>query len=121
MSDEKVIGAANKFAQEYVKTAQLPLTAADLAQAFFAGKNYGMSRPWHRIEESSPSHKYVGEQIALMFQVARDTYDIKVVTAEDYDVCIGRRDSAAVPMFWAYLRTLFHNRVKFPRRRKVEE
>ena len=68
---------AIKFAQKYMEKAELPLTAADLTHAFFAGKDFGLSRAWNKVEDSSPSHESANEQIAVVFEVARDTYDIR--------------------------------------------
>jgi hypothetical protein len=121
MGDTMTMKRAIKFAQKYMKTASQPLTEADLIQAFHEGKNFGLSRAWHRIDESSPSHDYANEQIAVMFEVARDTYDMKVVKIEDYDAFIGSRTDNTIPLFWAYLRTLFKERLKLPSKRKVNE
>lgn len=115
-SDEKkVMGPATKFAQEYVKKVKRPLTETDLAHAFSEGKDFGRSTAWQRVDDSTPVPKTPGEQIAVLFEVARDTYDIKVVKAEDFADCIGSRQNVGIPLFWAYLRTLFTHRIKFPR------
>ena len=113
MGDTITMKRAIKFAQKYMEKAELPLTAADLTHAFFAGKDFGLSRAWNKVEDSSPSHESANEQIAVVFEVARDTYDIRVVKIEDYDTFI--------PLYWAYLRTLFKNKLKLPPRQKVDE
>ena len=85
MGDTITMKRAIKFAQKYMEKAELPLTAADLTHAFFAGKDFGLSRAWNKVEDSSPSHESANEQIAVVFEVARDTYDIRVIKIEDYD------------------------------------
>jgi hypothetical protein len=121
MSDTVAMKRAIKFVQKYMAKAELPLTEADLTHAFFEGKNFGLSRAWHRIEESSPSHEYANEQIVVMFEIARDTYDMKVIRIEDYDTFIGSRTDNTIPLFWAYLRTLFKERLKLPSRQRVNK
>ena len=121
MSDTLTMKRAVKFAQKYMAKAQLPLTAADLTYAFFEGKDFGLSRAWNKVEDTSPSHDSANEQIAVMFEVARDTYDIKVVKIEDYDTFIGTRTNTFIPLYWAYLRTMFKGKLKLPRRQRVNE
>ena len=113
-----IIGPATKFARDYVKKVQRPLTEADLAHAFSAGKDFGRSTEWQRVDETTPSPKYNGEQIAVLFEISRDTYDIKVVKVEDFAECIGSRNTDAIPLYWAYLRTIFTHRIKFPKPKK---
>ena len=108
MSDTVAMKRAIKFVQKYMAKAELPLTEADLTHAFFEGKNFGLSRAWHRIEESSPSHEYANEQM-------------KVIRIEDYDTFIGSRTDNTIPLFWAYLRTLFKERLKLPSRQRVNK
>ncbi len=50
MSDTVAMKRAIKFVQKYMAKAELPLTEADLTHAFFEGKNFGLSRAWHRID-----------------------------------------------------------------------
>ncbi len=121
MGDTITMKRAIKFAQKYMEKAELPLTAADLTHAFFAGKDFGLSRAWNKVEDSSPSHESANEQIAVVFEVARDTYDIRVVKIEDYDTFIGTRTNTFIPLYWAYLRTLFKGKLKLPPRQKVDE
>ena len=42
MGDTITMKRAIKFAQKYMEKAELPLTAADLTHAFFAGKDFGL-------------------------------------------------------------------------------
>ena len=121
MGDTITMKRAIKFAQKYMEKAELPLTAADLTHAFFAGKDFGLSRAWNKVEDSSPSHESANEQIAVVFEVARDTYDIRVVKIEDYDTFIGTRTNTFIPLYWAYLRMLFKNKLKLPPRQRVDE
>ena len=65
MGDTITMKRAIKFAQKYMEKAELPLTAADLTHAFFAGKDFGLSRAWNKVEDSSPSHESANEQIAV--------------------------------------------------------
>lgn len=114
-AENKTMAPAVKYAKEYMKTAKLPLTEVDLAHSFTQGKNFGRSAAWQRVDEATPSPKSPQEQIAILFEVSRHTYDIKVVKAQDFADCIGSRKNTHIPLFWAYLRTLLTNRIKFPR------
>ena len=109
------------FAQEYVKKVNRPLTEADLANAFNEGKDFGRSTEWQKVDEATPSPKYNGEQIAVLFELSRDTYDMKVVRVEDFADCIGNRNNSGIPLFWAYLRTIFTKRIRFPKPPKEEK
>jgi hypothetical protein len=59
MSDTVAMKRAIKFVQKYMAKAELPLTEADLTHAFFEGKNFGLSRAWHRI---------MGSVLVIIFQ-----------------------------------------------------
>jgi len=112
------IGPATKYAQDFVKRVKRPLTEDDLAHAFSAGKDFGRSTEWQRVDEVTPSPKYNGEQIAVLFEMSRNIYDIKVVKVEDFAQCIGSRNTDAIPLYWGYLRTIFTHRIKFPKPKK---
>ena len=56
---------AKRFAKEYMKTAQLPLTEEDLAHAFTLGIRYGKGSGWHRVGEQVPTPKHMNEQIVI--------------------------------------------------------
>lgn len=75
------IGPATKYAQDFVKRVKRPLTVDDLAHAFSAGKDFGRSTEWQRVDEVTPSPKYNGEQIAVLFEMSRNIYD------KDTEVC----------------------------------
>ena len=70
-------GPAKRFAKEYMKTAQLPLTEEDLAHAFTLGIRYGKGSGWHRVGEQIPTPKHMNEQIVVVVALTRNTYDLE--------------------------------------------
>ena len=110
---------AAKFAHEYVEKAKGPLTEEDIAHAFNSGARYGRSSAWHRIEESTPEC-HQDEQIAILMETGRHTYEITIVTGKDYSAFIGNRNNYGIPIYWAYLRAMLVNRVKLPKLKKDE-
>ena len=113
-------GPAAKYAREYVEKLNRPLTEDDIAHAFNGGARYGRTSAWHRIEESTPERSQ-GEQIAVLLETGKFTYEIALVPAEEYCAFIGNRDNRGIPVLWAYLRALVGKRVKLPRRKKEDE
>lgn len=113
------ISPAAKFAHEYVEKAQRPLTEEDLAHAFNSGARYGRSSAWHRIEDSTPEC-HQDEQIVILLETGRHTYDITIVSGKDYLTFISNRNNCGISIYWAYLRALMVNRVKLPKLKKDE-
>lgn len=113
-------GPGVKYAREYVEKLNRPLTEDDIAHAFSHGAIFGHSSVWHRIEDSTPAHCQ-GEQIVVLSETGKFTYDMAVVPAEEYLTFIGNRDNGGIPVLWAYFRVMVGKRVKLPRRKKEEE
>ena len=108
-------GPAKRFAKEYMKTAQLPLTEEDLAHAFTLGIRYGKGSGWHRVGEQIPTPKHMNEQIVVVVGLTRNTYDLDVITCSEYNAYINNKNCIGVPLFWTYFRALFSDRVKVPK------
>lgn len=105
-------GPAKRFAKEYMKTAQLPLSEEDLAHAFTLGIRYGKGSGWHRVGEQVPTPKHMNEQIVVVVGLTRNTYDLDVITCSEYNAYINNKNCIGVPLFWTYFRALFSDRVK---------
>ncbi len=107
--------AAVIYAHNYVKDLNRPLTEDDINIAYRQGMVYGSSSAWQKVDEFTPSTKCPPEeQIAVLFEVARHTYDIEVVRYPEYAECVGVRRDDRIPLYWSYLRKLFVHRIKIP-------
>ena len=103
------------WARKYVGGLKRPLTEDDITIAYREGMVYGQSSAWQRVDEFAPSTNCAPEeQIAVLFEVARHTYDIKVVRYSEFTECIGIRRDDRIPLYWAYLRKLLIKRVQIP-------
>lgn len=105
---------AIRFANDYVSKAIHPLDEKDLARAFNYGANWGRVSAWNKVRESKPNPLHNNEQIAVVVLMAKNTYDIDVITVAEYDAYINNRKCVGRPLRWAYLRTLLFNKSRKP-------
>ena len=122
MSEEKKRNTpASMFAKKYVESANHPLTEEDIAHAYWEGLFEGRTAAWKKVSEISPSiKKNPGDQVAILFEVGRYRYDIKVVDVEEYESFVGSRNTPGIPLYWAYIRVAFFRRLRIPKP-KVEK
>ena len=117
--EKKRMTPATMYAKKYMEKAKTPLTEEDIAHAYGEGLFDGRTSAWRKVSDSSPSLKNPGEQVAILFEVGRYRYDIKVVDVEEYAAFVGSRNTPGTPLLWAYIRAAFFRRIKIPKQRTV--
>ena len=118
---KKLREIATSYVDHYMENTTMPLSANDLENAFAYGAMWGKSFLWNKVGSDNPSSKHPYRQIAIVLMEDKETFDIDIVRAEDYESYINNNKCIGTPVLWCYVRDLLFKRIKLKSIIEIDE